>query len=558
MNIVFYFNSLNIDLFLVGIASAAILILGSAVFFNNRKSVTHRSFLALSFIAVIYISVNYFNYRSASPEFILWLLRITIFFAAWHSFSAFQLFFVFPNEQQSTPFWYKFLLIPIVGITSLLTLTPFVFSGLEKLAPIGEVSKASLAPGVIIFGIVISSLIIGGLYTLLKKTITAVGIEKKRLVLMLTGALLTYSLLIVFNFVLPVVFDNQRFISLAPIFNLPFIVFTGYAILRYRLLNTKIIATEILVFFLLISTFSQILFVKTPLEIILRFGIFGGLLAFSILLIRSVRKEVQQRERMQAMALDLARLNERLQELDRLKSEFISMAGHQLRAPMTVIKGYISLVLEDTIKGAPPVVKEALGKAMFSTGQLIKLVSSLLDLSRIEAGKIKYEKVPGDFGVVIGEVIDGFRQNAEKKNVKIVFDNRAGATQFSFDKDKMREVAVNLIDNAIKYSRAGGQARVVYERVSDDGKGDRVRLSVADSGLGMKPVDIPKLFDKFSRTDEAKKYDPNGMGIGLYFVKRVVEDHGGKVGAESEGIGKGSTFWVEMPITVVDASDIIR
>ena len=240
--------------------------------------------------------------------------------------------------------------------------------------------------------------------------------------------------------------------------------------------------------------------------------------------------------------------NERLEEFDRLKSEFVSMAGHQLRAPMTVIKGYLSLVMEGTIKPATPEEKNALEKAMFSTNQLIKLVSSLLDLSRMESGKIKYEFARGDFTNMVHEVIDKFREHAEKKKITIRFqDGEESPLIFPYDADKMREAVVNLIDNAIKYSPEKGEVRV-REEVVRAGAEARVRLAVTDAGIGIKPEDMSMLFGKFSRTEEAKERDPNGMGIGLYFLKRVVEDHGGIVGAESPGVGKGSTFWIELPM----------
>ena len=241
----------------------------------------------------------------------------------------------------------------------------------------------------------------------------------------------------------------------------------------------------------------------------------------------------------------LAESNDRLKELDKLKSEFVSLAGHQLRAPLTVIKGYTSLIMEGTIDGASQ-VKEALGKVMFSTDQLVKLVASLLDLSRIESGKIKYEFAEHDFAGVVEEVVDKFKNSAEKKGIAVVFENKLGAASFVFDADKIREAVVNYFDNAIKYSDKG-EVRVALEPMQGpDGKW--LRLSVTDNGLGIRKEDIWKLFAKFSRTDEARSRDPNGMGIGIYFAKRVVQDHGGNVGAFSEGVGKGSTFWLELPM----------
>lgn len=246
----------------------------------------------------------------------------------------------------------------------------------------------------------------------------------------------------------------------------------------------------------------------------------------------------------------LAESNERLEELDKMKSEFVGLAGHQLRAPLTVIKGYVSLIMEGTIDGVSEKAKEALGKVQYSTDQLVKLVSSLLDLSRIESGKIKYELALHDFSDLVKEVIDKFGPNAKKKSITVVYENKLGPAAFIFDADKIREAVVNYIDNAIKYSDRG-EARVTLTPMQGP-DGAWARLEVRDSGIGIKQDDIWKLFSKFSRTDEAKQRDPNGMGIGLYFAKRVAQDHGGNVGAFSEGAGKGSTFWMELPMMAKD------
>ena len=141
------------------------------------------------------------------------------------------------------------------------------------------------------------------------------------------------------------------------------------------------------------------------------------------------------------------------------------------------------------------------------------------------------------------EVIDKFRPNAQKRGLSIVFENKAGDALNTFDRDKIREAAVNYLDNAIKYSASGTTIAVTLEL-----RDGHIRLSIKDGGFGISQEDIPKLFGKFSRLNEARNIDPNGIGIGLYFVKRVVEDHGGKVGVYSEGAGKGSTFWFELPI----------
>lgn len=538
----------NADLFSIGIVSAAIGILGFVVFLNNRRSITNKTFLFFSLATIVYGTFNYISYQVSSPTQILWLLRLTIFAAVWHAFSFFQLFFIFPKEKINFPPHYRHGLFPLVILTSLLTLTPAVFSHIEKVALTGQVTNPVRGPGIFLFGALVVFLVASGIYLLLKKVIRTSGEEKKQLKLILTGSLITFSLILTFNFVLPVFFNQLGFIPLAPIFIFPLIAFTGYAIYKHAFLDTKIIATEVLAFLLTASTLFEVILAKGPLETIFRGTIFVILLVFSILLIRSVQKEVRQREKLEVLTKELETANAALRKLDETKSEFISVASHQLRAPLTIIKGYVSLILEGTVKPGTQTETDSLHKVATATEQMIKLVNDFLNLSRIEAGKIKYEFIEHDFAKIVGEVVAEFQTNAAKKKLELVLQNDApNLPAFVFDADKVREMVVNLTDNAIKYSNIGAGKIVLDLKLIGDGPA-KIRLSVRDQGIGIKPEDLKKLFTKFVRTEEAKKFDITGTGLGLYFLKRVAEDHGGTVGVESAGVGKGSTFFVELPV----------
>lgn len=250
--------------------------------------------------------------------------------------------------------------------------------------------------------------------------------------------------------------------------------------------------------------------------------------------------------KLKKVTTQLAEANTRLMQLDKTKSEFISIASHQLRAPLTVIKGYLSLALEGTLGAITAQAKESLGKAAFSTEQLVKLVNELLDLSRIESGKIKYEFTMNDLVKIMDEVADELRPQAEAKEIMLKVEAERGLPQFIFDRDKIREIVINLIHNAIKYTPKG--EIIACAEVIARSAGKIVRLSIKDNGMGMTKEDISKLFTKFGRAEGARVVDPNGIGLGLFFVKKVAEDHGGTAWAESEGLGKGSVFVVELPL----------
>ncbi|OHA03595.1 MAG: hypothetical protein A3C92_01240 [Candidatus Sungbacteria bacterium RIFCSPHIGHO2_02_FULL_53_17] len=530
----------NLDLFSVGVAIASTGILGFVVFLNNRKSITNKTFLGFCVVTILWGIANYLHYQTHNPLFALWSLRMVFFFAVLQSFAIFQLFYVFAAERVFFSKKYIFGLVPVVLLTALMTLTPLVSSEVTGFSPAG-VPENTKGPGLILFGLVSMGLVGGALYILLRKLMRGSREEREQLEMMLVGTLLMFGLIIPLNFILPAFFENFTFLPLSAVFTFPFAVLSAYAVLRHHIFGSKVIATEVLAFILAVVTLFEVLATQGFSELIFRIAIFVLVFIFSIFLIRSVRREVEQRE-------ELGRLNERLKELDVLKSEFVGMAGHQLRGPLTIIKGYVSLMLEGTIDGISAGAKEALGKVQFSTDQLIKLVASLLDLSRIESGRIKYEYAAHDFSAMVTEVIDKFKASAEKKGVVLVFENKLGSASFVFDADKLREAVVNYVDNAVKYTDTGEVRVTLSPMQGPDGKW--ARLEVRDSGMGIKKEDIWKLFGKFSRTEEAKQHDPNGMGIGIYFAKRVIQDHGGNVGAHSEGINKGSTFWMELPMNV--------
>ena len=234
--------------------------------------------------------------------------------------------------------------------------------------------------------------------------------------------------------------------------------------------------------------------------------------------------------------------------MDAAKSEFISLAGHQLRAPLTAIKGYASMVLEGSFGKIEESVHDALRRVIVSADHLVKLAADLLDLSRIEAGKFRYDFTVLDLSDIIKRGLQELEEVSKERGIAVEFiDENKEKLKIKADTDKMHEIVINLVDNALKYTK---ESTVVVKlepvSLSVDKK---LRLSVRDKGIGIPTEDLSKLFTKFARTDAAKKVRPEGMGLGLYFVKKIAEDHGGRAWAESEGLGKGSTFIVELPAT---------
>ncbi len=237
--------------------------------------------------------------------------------------------------------------------------------------------------------------------------------------------------------------------------------------------------------------------------------------------------------------------NENLRKLDVAKSEFISIASHQLRTPLTAIKGFISLILEGTYGPPPPKIEDALNKVYASNERLIQLVEDLLNLSRIESGRLEYKIEPAHIEDLLNELYATFQIITKKKGLEL--NLRLPATPLptvSVDFFKLREVISNVIDNAIKYTKEGSVT--IKAGLTEDQT--KVRVSVKDTGIGVPLDEMGNLFQKFSRGKDTTRLHANGTGLGLYVGKQMLEAMGGRVWVESEGEGKGSTFFVEVNV----------
>lgn len=239
---------------------------------------------------------------------------------------------------------------------------------------------------------------------------------------------------------------------------------------------------------------------------------------------------------------ELKNANIKLQQLDKAKTEFISIASHQLRTPLSIIKGFVSMMLEGTYGQISEEIKDKLRKTYESAERLIRLVDALLDLSHIESGKINLEMKKMDLVQMVRSVVEELKPEAEEKNIELKFENPDQEYWVLGDEEKLRQVVMNLIDNAVKYTKEG-EVLVYFEE-----KEGNVRLAVKDTGMGMRREEIASLFQKFVRGSEAAHYHTEGTGIGLYVAKRLLEEQKGEIGANSEGEGKGSEFFISMPV----------
>ena len=365
--------------------------------------------------------------------------------------------------------------------------------------------------------------------------------ERIQLKFLIVGTMLSYFFGMVFNLFFPY-FGNYRYIWFGPFFTLIMVFSLGYAIFKHHLFNVKTIATELLAFSLWVFILIRTLVATSFTDKILNGGLLLVTVIIGVLLIKSVYKEVRQREKIQKLAEDLEKANARLKELDQQKSEFVSIASHQLRSPLTAIRGYTSMLLEGSFGDITPKAREAIEKVTESSRHLVNLVEDLLNISRIEQGRMVYDFVTVDLGKMTEDIIGALMPNAQKNNLDISFTTDGkGPYNTVADYEKIRQVVLNLVDNAIKYTPKG----FVKVKIERNKTKNKILLSVTDSGVGVTPELKDRLFEKFSRGDEKTKLHVNGTGLGLYVAKEMLKAHSGNIWVESLGEGRGATFFIE-------------
>ncbi len=326
-----------------------------------------------------------------------------------------------------------------------------------------------------------------------------------------------------------------------------FVIYLSILTVKFGAFNIKLLASQALVWGLVILIGAQFFFIKITANFVLNGIAFIGILIAGPFLIKSVKKEVNQRELLESLTLKLeqsnsnfAEANEKLKGLDKLKTEFVSLASHQLRSPLTAIKGYISMLIEGDYGEINPKAKEIVDRVAESSNNLTLVVEDLLNVSKIESGGMKYDMVKFDFSELVNNTAKDLSITAEKKGLKLTHKIDMSHQYFvDGDKEKLRQVLINLIDNSMKYTEKG---KIELDLDNQDGK---ITLSVKDTGAGVDPEVEDTIFEKFSR-GEGAKLNASGSGLGLYLVKEIVEAHHGRVWVESLGVGKGSTFFVEL------------
>ncbi len=248
-----------------------------------------------------------------------------------------------------------------------------------------------------------------------------------------------------------------------------------------------------------------------------------------------LESKVQERTKQLALAL------EEVKEINKMKSEFISAVSHELRTPLTSIKGYASLLITGKLGAVPEAVKERLEKINAHSDNLVKMINNLLDIARIESGRVEMKMEKCDIAAIIETVHDLLTPQMKEKNLQWKTDISAGVPELILDKHQVERIFINLVGNAIKFTPENG---TITTRVRHDPH--EATIEVSDTGIGVSKADLNKLFDEFYRVDNQINQNVKGTGLGLSLVKKIVIAHQGKIWVTSE-LNRGTTFHFTLP-----------
>jgi CheY-like chemotaxis protein len=241
------------------------------------------------------------------------------------------------------------------------------------------------------------------------------------------------------------------------------------------------------------------------------------------------------------MAIDISeqvRAEEALRDADRRKDEFLAMLAHELRNPLTPIRSGLDILAAGT-----PLPSESVRLMQYQVEHLVRLVDDLLDVSRIMRGKIELRKQPVEIRGIAKQAVEALQYVVNQRSHELVVQLPGEPLYLDADPIRILQIIENLINNACKYTDPGGRIVLAIERQDRD-----IVLSVADSGIGIEPELLPRVFDLFTQSPQSLDRSQGGLGIGLTLVKTLTQMHGGSVTASSDGKGKGSTFVVRLPI----------
>ncbi len=517
----------------------AVFLIGLFIFFSDKKGLINRTVFFLSLAFVFWILIDLVLWASEKPDLIMFLWSILPYPELLVYVLGFYLVYVFVFEKNVSIYITLLLacaFIPLVLFTHTgYTLDSFDFTNCDREAIEGVVITNYLYWIEVLF---ILAIILLAVFS--RKLVEPE--KRKQLSLITLGVVFFLVSFSLGNIVGS--FSEDWTIGQYGLFGAPiFVALLTYVIVKYKAFDIRVFGAQVLIVALTFLALSQYFFAQNWYGLVLTSVTVVFVAIIGYILTRSIIRTRNRSHELETMTGRLAEANDKLRQLDNAKSEFISIASHQLRTPLTAIKGFVSLLLEGSYGKTDATLQDVLNKIYVSNERLIRLVQDMLNVSRLESGRMEFKIAPVQIGEMLRDVYSSFLIIAKNKGVK--FEIKLPTKDLPLvmaDLEKLREVVSNLLDNAMKYTNEG---EILLEaQVASFGR--VVRVSVADTGIGIPADELPYLFNKFSRGKDINRLHASGTGLGLYVGKQMMEAMGGRIYAESKGVGTGSVFVLEL------------
>jgi signal transduction histidine kinase len=486
-------------------------------------------------VALWCVAIANFYYKSTYLQFVNWT-RVTHFAALFIALMFMYFTFFFPKRPTREKRY--FTLLP-AGI--FLLLCYLIFSTDLFIQQIYDVSY-ELGPLYFLYSFVLLITFSIGFFVLILKYLKEQSLlTKGQIKYVVAGGFATSLLGTIFDLILPIL-GNFSYLWLGPVATVFLVSAIYLAVLRYKLFDIKLIAVETISFAIVITILVRTL-LSDGIDLLFNFGLLIIVSIFSVFLVRGVIKDMKEREHIEQLSNDLFVANEQLRQMDRQKSDFVSIASHQLRTPLTAIKGYASLLLENSFGEIPDQVRGAVGKIFESSQRMVMIVENFLTVSRIERGKMFYKFEVLDLQKITKDMVNDMRPVADGYGLEIRFrEDTTKEHLVRADIMKLKQIVHNLLDESVRHTPKG----FVEVSLSFSQHADRILLSISDTGEGATPVKIKQMFERYE-PDVHEGEIRKETGVELYIAREIVKAHRGKLWAESEGLGRGLTFFVELP-----------
>lgn len=566
----------------IGILIAGIIntFFGSAVFLKSRKSAPNiiYGFLSLAIAVWCYswFAMLLVNNNDSLALFFGRLLNFgAVFIPVFYFHWILSVLKIDGKQKKNLFFGYV-----LTAFFAILSWTPYYISGVHSILFFPYWPTAGfLYIWYLIFGYFIFAGY--GVFILIKSFFKSDAIRRNQIKYVILGSLIGFGAGAVNFFLMYKINpfgsfgDIGIFVSLGLF--IPFTIPLAYATIKYELMDIKIVFTEIMAGLVAITLFIDFVFsfLSSGLVLVtifksivfLIFAYLGFSLVKGVLremkyreeikkayevekksrkIEEQARKDIQKSYEKEKQALEIeSKAKKELERVDKAKNQFLMATQHHLRTPLTSMRGYVDLILTGTYGKVPKRIKETLLKFEKSTQNEIKIVNELLDVSQFQLGKVVTSLKPGVIlEPIIKDITEDVSFEVERKKLYLKIErNQQTIPLIKADADKLRVALTNLVDNAIKYTEKGG---ITIKLNPTDHK---VQIIVKDTGMGIPKEDILNLFARiFERNEMAQKTNTTGKGIGLYLTAKIIEEHHGRIWAESDGVGKGSTFFVELPV----------